>query len=109
VKPADGRLRHAIGAGEISLRSALSKALDRLALLVRCQDSGAPEFHAVGLRSLAAIAGASTDQVTLELGEPAEPATRRSRVMLMRTVLGARPVALSTLVDKLKLYPTHES
>jgi len=71
-EPADGRLRYAIGAREIGPRSAVAKALDGLTPLVRCQDSGAPEFHAVGLRSLAAIAGASTDQVALELGEPAE-------------------------------------
>jgi len=39
-EPADRWLRHAIGAGEIGLRSAITKVLDGLALLVRCQDSG---------------------------------------------------------------------
>src|SRR5262245_8244910 len=48
-EPTDRRLRDAVGARDIGLRSAVAKALDGLAPLVLCQDSGAPEFHTVGL------------------------------------------------------------
>src|SRR5262245_35311148 len=71
-EPADRALAHAVGAREIGLRSAFPKALDGLAPLVRGQDSGPPEFHTVGLGSLAAVAGASDDQVALELSQPTD-------------------------------------
>src|SRR5262245_7799752 len=71
-QPANGRLRHAIGAGQLCLRGPLREALHGLTTLMGCERRRATEAHALRLRAGAASAGSGEDQLTLELGQPAE-------------------------------------
>jgi len=71
-QPANGRLRDAVGAGQLCLRGALREALHGLTALMGCERRRATEAHALRLRAVAAGAGSGEDQLALELGQPAE-------------------------------------
>jgi hypothetical protein len=58
-------LAHAVGAGQIGLHGAIRESLDSFFPLVRGQLHRTPKFHPTGLRSLAAVIGASPDQLSL--------------------------------------------
>src|SRR5262245_66693207 len=67
-QPANGRLRDAVGAGQLCLRGALREALHGLTALMACERRRAAEAHALCLRAVAAVAGTAQDQLALELG-----------------------------------------
>src|SRR5262249_40035964 len=71
-QPANGRLRDAVGAGQLCLRGALREALHGLTPLMGCERRRATEAHALRLRAVAAGAGSGEDQLALELGQAAE-------------------------------------
>src|SRR5215475_10950970 len=84
-QPANGRLRDAVGAGQLCLRDALREALHGLAALMGCERRRPTEAHTLRLRAGAAGAGSGEDQLALELGQPAEhgehePTVRRGRI-----------------------------
>src|SRR6516165_10879715 len=68
-QPADRRLAHAIGPGQIGLHSALCELLQHLSALVGRQLLRATELDAAGLGALAAVIGTSGNQRAFELGE----------------------------------------
>jgi integrase len=71
-QPANGRLAHAVGAGQIGLCSAFCKPLDCLLPLVRGQLERAPKTYTTRLRSFAAVVGAGTDLLLLTGGRRGE-------------------------------------
>ena len=71
-QPADGRSIDSVGPRHIGHRLTSSKALQRFLALMRRHLARTSEAHAAILRTLAALACASADQLTLELGKPAE-------------------------------------
>jgi hypothetical protein len=81
----DGCLADAIGAGQIGLHSALRESPDSFFPLVCGQLQRPAKSYATGLCLLAAVIGASPDQLALELGQAAQhgqhqPAMRRSGI-----------------------------
>src|SRR5215510_10410773 len=66
-QPANGRLRDAVGAGQLCLHGALREALHGLTALMGCERRRATEAHALRLRAVAAGAGSGEDQLALEL------------------------------------------
>jgi hypothetical protein len=81
LKPADGRLRHAIGSRKIGLRSALSESLDSLSTLVGIEGSRTAEPNSTSLGAAPAVTGAGEDQGSLELGNAAQ---HRDQQLAMR-------------------------
>src|SRR5262249_12443379 len=53
-QPANGRLRDAVGAGQLCLHGALREALHGLTALMGCERGRATEAHALRLRAVAA-------------------------------------------------------
>src|SRR5262245_4030620 len=71
-QPANGRLRHAVGARQLCLRGSLREALHGLTALMGCERRRATEAHTLNLRAGAAGASSGEDQFALELGQSAE-------------------------------------
>src|SRR5262245_64956158 len=71
-QPANGRLRHAVGARQLCLRGALREAVHGLTALMGCERRRATETHALRLGADAAGAGSGEDQLALELSQSAE-------------------------------------
>lgn len=65
-------MRHAIGASDVGHALAGGLTLKRLAGLVRVQFWTPPHLHAAPLRPLPPFARPAQDELTLELGQPAE-------------------------------------
>src|SRR5262245_17095862 len=59
---ANGRLRDAVGAGQLCLRGALREALHGLTALMGCERRRATEAYALRLRAVAAGAGSGEDR-----------------------------------------------
>src|SRR5262245_34710527 len=79
-QPADRRLAHAIGPGQIGLHSALRELLQHLSALVGRQLLRAAEFHAAGLGALAAVLGTRGNQRAFELGETSKHCEHQASV-----------------------------
>src|SRR5262249_9384409 len=82
-QPADRRLAHTIGPGQIGLHSALREPLEDFLALVGRQLLRTAEANTARLGALAAVIGTSSDQRAFELGEtskhrePQAPVWRR--------------------------------
>jgi hypothetical protein len=76
----DRRMAHVIGAGDRGQRLAVGAATERLTLLVGGELRAPAEVDPAGLRAGASLAGADADQLTFELGQPAEDREQQTAV-----------------------------
>src|SRR5262245_8495995 len=84
-KPRDRRLRDAVGAGQFCLCFAIGKAPESFCPLMWGEHIWPSKSHSAGLGAGSAFASASTNQLSLELGQATEnrehqPAMRRCGV-----------------------------
>src|SRR5580700_10581343 len=72
AQPSDSFRIDGIGPRHVCTCLALSEPLERFLALMGGKLVRAPKFHSTGLRSLAALAPTSPDQLPLELRQPAK-------------------------------------
>src|SRR5208337_2280582 len=83
-QPRNRAVRDIEGARNFARRLASVAALDCFFFLVRCEFRRSPHVNASRLRALAAFAGASADQLALELGKPAQDGEHKPPVRSRR-------------------------